>query len=92
MPKWKHQVNVKASFHNDDMTFTQRRDAICKTFRKAPFWPKDHEELERADAETWRIWELVDELADTEGEDEFDWVWDEIYDWADRNRVWIATF
>ena len=24
--------------------------------------------------------------------DEFDWVWDRFYDWADANRVWVDTF
>jgi len=34
----------------------------------------------------------VDELADAETGDDFDAPWDALYDEADLDRVWIATF
>ena len=34
---------------------------------------------------------LVDQLDGISDPDDFDVVWVKIYDWADANRVWIAT-
>lgn len=34
----------------------------------------------------------VRSAAEIGDKDEFDRVWEEVYDWADDNRVWIATF
>ena len=34
---------------------------------------------------------LLDQLSGISDPDEFDDVWEQIYDWADAHRVWIAT-
>jgi hypothetical protein len=80
-PIWTYKVILKDIFHNDDLTFEQRRDAIVRRLRKSP-WAKDN----------YTLSEYLDELADAEDADDFDYVWDAIYDEADRDRVWIATF
>lgn len=35
---------------------------------------------------------IVNDLNDTEDEDEFNYAWQNLYDWADANLVWIETF
>ena len=48
--------------------------------------------LVRTDGE---LEDLIDEMEALDSEstlDDFDDVWDRIYDWADSNHVWIATF
>lgn len=80
-PIWDRRIDLSDVFHNEEMTFEQRRNAIVARLR-ASAWLKG-----RADGLT----DLVDELADTADGDEFDGPWDEIYDYADVERVWIAT-
>lgn len=84
---WKAKLRIGDVFHNDGLSFEQRRDAIVRRFR-ALLQAGDVSQ----DSFGLSISELVDELAETENPDEFDWVWDEIYDWADTERVWIETF
>jgi len=84
---WKYKINVASVFHNDTMTFFERRDSIVNTLRNSDWYktrqaePGDMGELE----------DLVDELADTDTTTDFDQVWDAIYDEADDDRAWIAT-
>lgn len=35
---------------------------------------------------------LIFELEETEDLDDFNEVWNDIYDWADANRLWIQVF
>jgi len=85
-PVWDRKVNLAGIFHNDTMTFTERRDAIVRVLR-ASAWLK-----ERADRDACGgLGEIVDNLADAEDAEEFDGWWDELYDEADYDRVWIAT-
>lgn len=80
MANWRYKVDVKEAFDEDnDMTFEQRRDHCVAALRNVTH--KSH-----------TLRDLVDELADTDTEDYFNKVWSEIYDWADRNLVWIGTF
>lgn len=79
-PIWAHHLDVSDVFHNDTLTFEQRRDRIVARLR-ASVWHRDSETVQ----------ELTDELADSENGDEFDGPWDGLYDEADYNRVWIRT-
>lgn len=83
-PVWEHQVDVSDVFHNDDLTFEQRRDKIVARVRQS-VWFKSKDESD--DLPQW-----VEELADAEDTGEFDPVWGAIYDEADYDRVWIKTF
>lgn len=83
-PTWAHKINLADVFHNDEMTFEEKRDAIVRRIR-ATTWFKDYDEYDD-------LPQLVEELADAEDTDAFDGVWDCIYDIADADRVWIATF
>lgn len=82
LPVWDRRINLADIFRNEDMTFEQRRDAIVKRIRNSGWITED----------SYTLADLVEELGDAESADEFDAVWDEIYNQADADRVWIATF
>jgi hypothetical protein len=81
-PSWAHQLNLADVFHDADLSFEERRDAIVRRIRLTA-WFKGYDETED-------LPQFVEELADTEA-GEFDAVWDSIYDIADADRVWIRT-
>lgn len=83
-PVWGRKVNLAGIFHNDEMTFEQKRDAVVSTLR-ASTWFKQYEGGDD-------LPQFVEELADTEDIAGFDAVFDAIYDVADADRVWISTF
>lgn len=81
MTNWVCKIDVSDVFCNEDMTYEERRDAIVQRFQNHPQLKLDEE-----------LMDLVGELAHQEDPDEFNFVWDEIYDWADTNLTWIGTF
>ena len=83
-PSWAHKINLADVFHADDLNFELKRDMIVQRIR-ATTWFKQYDEYDE-------LPQLVEELADAEDTDAFDSVWDCIYDIADADRVWIATF
>ena len=83
MPRpWKHHIDVHDIWQDDTIEFKERRDKIVERIEASSAWDKDDE----------TIVDLLDELAYTDHEGEFDCVWDAIYDWADDNRVWIELW
>ena len=84
LPSWAHKINLADVFHNDDLTFEQKRDTIVRRIR-ATAWFESYDEFDA-------LPQFVEELADAEDTASFDAPWDEIYDIADADRVWIATF
>lgn len=85
-PIWDRKINLSGVFHNDTMTFTERRDAIVRILR-ASAWMKQRAEQDAFGG----LAEILDNLAEAEDTEEFDGWWDELYDEADYDRVWIAT-
>ncbi len=81
LPVWDRHLNLANVWKNPDLTFEERRDAIVGRIRRSG-WPDRNN----------TVAELLDELGDAATADEFDGPWDLIYDEADRDRVWIATF
>lgn len=79
-PIWAHRVDVSDIFHNEALTFKQRRDHIVTRLR-ASAWHRNSETVQ----------ELTDELADAQNGDELDGPWDGLYDEAAHDRVWIRT-
>lgn len=79
---WLLTVNLADVFRNEELTFEERRDAIVQRIRASGWITEDDYSLDN----------LVEELGDAEDTDEFDAVWDVLYDHADADRVWIATF
>jgi hypothetical protein len=85
-PVWHRKINLSGVFHNNDLTFEQRRDAIVQILR-ATAWMKERAERDACGG----LGDIVDNLACAEDTEEFDGWWDELYDEADRDRVWITT-
>jgi hypothetical protein len=83
MPRviWKHKLRLEDIFHSEAHSFTNRRDIIVARIRRSHFWDEDD----------YVLTELVEELADAPDAKTFDRVWNELYDWFDANRVWVAT-
>lgn len=82
-PVWDRKIRLGAVWRNEGMTFTQRRDAIVAILR-ASGWLRDRDMFSS-------LVIAVENLAGAEDADEFDGWWDEIYDIADYDRVWIDT-
>ena len=82
-PIWDRKIQLGDVFHNEGMTFEQRRDAIATRLRGSKWYEGSDEYAE--------IRTLVDDLTDALDADQFDAVWDAIYDEADYDRVWIGT-
>ncbi len=82
-PVWAHTIDLSHVFHNEAMSFIERRDAIVRIVR-ASRWVKAADEFSD-------LTEAVEELSDTADLAEFNLVWDAIYDLADYDRVWIIT-
>ncbi len=86
LPVWAHTINLKDVWRNDNYTFPERRDVIVARLRRSNwFTGRDTSGFDE-------LGEVVANLADAEDGTEFDEWWDELYDHADRDRVWIATF
>ena len=85
LPAWERTISVAHLFHNDRLTFEQRRDAIVKLLKANPWYT-------RADkAEFDGVYDVVNEIGNAEDQTEFDGWWDELYDLADIDRVCIKT-
>jgi hypothetical protein len=81
LPIWDRKLNVADVFRNDEMSFEERRDAVVARIRRSGW----------IETGNWNLSHLVDGLASAEAVEEFDGWWDEIYDEADADRVWIET-
>ena len=80
LPIWAESIDVADVFHNKDLSFEQIRDFVVERFRKSN-WVQVNE----------RVQELLELLAESEDEDAFNSIFDELYDIADIDRVWIKT-
>ena len=78
MNSWRARLNLVDVFHDENRSFEERRDEIVKRMRKLP------------NLDEWQV-EITDNLADAPDIPTFDSWWDAFYDWADDNRVWVAT-
>jgi len=81
MPVWALRVNLADVFRAGDLPYAERRDTIVDRLR-ASAWLR---QLDEPDP----VAELVDDLAQARDEEEFDLVFDLLYDYADADRVWI---
>lgn len=83
-PIWAEKVLLGDIWRNEDLTFEERRDAIVARL-KTSRWFKNADE-----DESWGVHEIIAyHLAEAEDADRFDECWDELYDHADCDRVWI---
>lgn len=84
MNRWRERIELGNVFHDDSMEFNQRRDTIIDRIRKSRWFTSSSDES--------FLTNIVDELANTQSEQEFNYVWNDVYDQADLDRVWIETF
>jgi hypothetical protein len=83
--RWKHTLDVKDLWDDDEMGLPEKGKAIAGRIRAMPFWGKD----DGGDLE--QIVEELEDAAEADDERWFDLVWDAFYDWADAERVWVKT-
>ncbi len=79
-PIWDRKIRLGDVFHNGAMTFAERRDAIVDRLRRSG-WPGQNDNIAA----------LLVDLAEAQDAEKFDPIWDEVYDEADLDRVWIET-
>lgn len=84
MPEWFETINLKDVFHSDELEFKDRRDIIVRRLRGSR-WIKDPDRRIALD-------HVVEGLEESEDYTEFNGWWNELYDYADSDRVWIETF
>lgn len=95
MTNWKHTIDIKDLWQNEEMPFEEKRDAIhARIVASVPY--KRAVRFVDGDSDGDNYWDhesFVDDVADlltVQDEDEFDDVWSSIYNYADDYQIWIA--
>ena len=88
MPHWEYLVDVK-DIWGMDVAFEEKRDEIVKRIRESKWFADMGQETE---GDYTGLADVVDGLATSTTVDVFDSWWAELYDYADQDRAWIATF
>jgi hypothetical protein len=78
MNRWLHTLNLSDVFHAPT-PFPEKRDEMVRRIEALPIISS-------------KLTEITAALATAATPDEWDGPWNEFYDWADRNRVWVRTF
>ncbi len=81
---WRETVKLEDVFHNNDYTFEERKHLIIKRIRESN-WDFHSKNWDTVD-------EALNRLSDAADVQQFDAGWVDIYDYADQDRIWIATF
>jgi len=79
MALWKTTVDLRDAWSNDN--FFAARDLIVHKIR-ASRWTQENSEIDF----------ILDELSEVANTEDFDVLWNQMYDHADRDRVWIRLF
>jgi len=85
---WKLKVDVTeefSAFGDEEATFKTTRDLIVAKLEALDLSEFNEQDVEQLD-------EIVEALRYSPDLDEFDDHWEELYDWADDNRLWIEVF
>jgi hypothetical protein len=83
MTRWAYTIRLADVFHNETMTFEQRRDAIVGRLRTSKWY-----QAAGVDSD---LHVLLEELGEVEDKAGFDELWSDVYDLADYDRTWIVT-
>jgi putative heme iron utilization protein len=86
MPDWKYEIDVSDVFPDDSLDVADKALIIAERIRHK------FDGLELGSSERTVLHDLCDDLKLIGDEDEFDEVWEEMYVWAERNRLWIKTW
>lgn len=83
MARWNRQIEIKQFFDIDEYDPKSVRDSAKQIFEVLKVQPEYGEDDE--------FTEIADQFEVTDGEGrEVNWVLEDLYDWADANRVWIG--
>lgn len=90
MSNWKYKIDVVDLWEKypEEISFEEFKEELMPILSEAA---TDLSYIFQ-DEETMKLEDIIREIEDSEDEDEFDYAWQNLYDWADENRVWIATF
>ena len=80
---WNHKLDVSSFFHDDDLTITEKGEKISELVKSSTWFEGLYykDDLEG----------LLEELSEVEDADDFDVLWDQMYDIFDAERVWVQT-
>jgi hypothetical protein len=81
MNNWSATLRIADVWKNEELTFEQRRDEIVARIKRLPDCEHDA-----------GLEDIATDLEEAGDVPTFDQAWDHFYDWADLNRVWVATF
>jgi len=91
MANWKMKIDVSPAFsmYEENENFEEFKEELLNILDNEDVYNEIEEKI--GDEEAYQYSVLVDDLKPTEDEDEFDYTWNDLYDWADENLVWINT-
>lgn len=80
---WKRRVNIKPFITEDDSPEGAKRTAanISNELRQG---------LNYTEFDTWELHTILDGFGDCGSADDLDTCLEDLYDWADQNRIWLG--
>ena len=94
MAKWAHRMRLGDIWNesaDDGSDWEMTRDATLVRMR-GDGWCQQYLSMEHGPLDETHLGWLLSELEAADSLDEFNEVWDQIYDWADINRLWLQVF
>jgi len=90
MANWKVKIDLSEPWQKfeDDEDFDAFKEEVIPILRDKV------EEVQQklGDDEAMRFEDFITDIENCDDEEEFDWSWQNMYDWADENLVWLGTF
>ncbi len=86
MRNWKHKFDLKEDWQRakrKEITAKELADIIINKIVNSTFYSNNDDELQ----------DIINELKGMGADDsfdDFDVIWDQFYDWADENKVWVV--
>lgn len=92
MANWKHTIDMQPEWKQSQDGQGSVRAVIQKLSHQCEAMPAHLRDSELEDV-LCSFQNLLDNTPEDEDvdADEFDYVWSELYDWADEKKVWIKT-
>ncbi len=93
MVNWKYKLNLKEDWQKaerKEITAKELADIIVDKIINSNFYCDAKEKYNHQDYE---LEDIIDELKGMGADDsfdDFDVIWDQFYDWADENKVWVV--
>lgn len=91
MANWKYRIDVADIWQQypDEIDFLDFKTQLLDILKNAV---EDLRDIIDDEDEIMSLEDIVNGLEYSDDEEEFDQAWQDLYDWADYNKVWIATF